>query len=61
MVKSLAQSLKETSPCAKMLYNLVEACIVSGMMEIYEDLKNDNCSYNQVIREIQDIWSKYKI
>lgn len=44
-----------------MLYNLVEACIVSGMMEIYEDLKNDNCSYNQVIREIQDIWSKYKI
>ena len=31
------------------------------MMEIYEDLKNDNCSYNQVIREIQDIWSKYKI
>lgn len=44
-----------------MLYNLVEACIVSGMMEIYEDLKNNNCSYNQVIREIQDIWSKYKI
>ena len=24
-----------------MLYNLVEACVVSGMMEIYEDLKND--------------------
>ncbi len=44
-----------------MLYNLVEACIVSGMMEIYEDLKNDNCSYNQVIREIQEIWYKYKI
>ena len=30
-----------------MLYNLVEACIVSGMMEIYEDLGNNNCSYNQ--------------
>ena len=44
-----------------MLYNLVEACIVSGMMEIYEDLKNNGCSYNQVIREIQDIWSKSKI
>lgn len=44
-----------------MLYNLVEACIVSGMMEIYEDLANSNCSYNQVTREIQDIWSKYKI
>ena len=44
-----------------MLYNLVEACIVSGMMEIYEDLLNNNCSYRQVIQEIQDIWSKYKI
>lgn len=44
-----------------MLYNLVEACIVSGMMEIYENLKNDNCNYNQVIREIQDVWSKYRI
>ena len=31
-----------------MLYNLVEACVVSGMMEIYEDLKNDGCSYNSV-------------
>ena len=44
-----------------MLYNLVEACIVTGMMEIYEDLKNDGCPYNQVIREIQEVWSKYKI
>lgn len=44
-----------------MLYNLVEACIVSGMMEIYEDLGSNSCSYNQVIYEIQDIWSKYKI
>lgn len=44
-----------------MLYNLVEACVVSGMMEIYEDLKNDGCSYNQVIHEIQDIWSKNQI
>ncbi len=44
-----------------MLYNLVEACIVSGMMEIYENLKNDSCSYNSVIEEIQLIWSKHKI
>lgn len=44
-----------------MLYNMIEACVVSGMMEIYENLKNDNCSYNQVIHEIQDIWSKCKI
>lgn len=44
-----------------MLYNLVEACIVNGMMEIYENLRNDNCSYNQVIYEIQKIWSNYKI
>lgn len=44
-----------------MLYNLVEACIVSGMMEIYESLKNEGCSYSSVIREIQVLWSNYKI
>lgn len=44
-----------------MLYNLVEACIVSGMMEIYENLKNDGCSYGSVISEIQNIWSKREI
>lgn len=44
-----------------MLYNLVEACIVSGMMEIYESLRNDGCSYNQVIQEIQKIWLRNKI
>ena len=44
-----------------MLYKLVEACVVSGMMEIYEDLKNDGCSYNSVISEIQNIWAKNEI
>ena len=44
-----------------LLYNLVEACVVSGMMEIYEDLKNDGCSYNSVISEIQNIWAKNEI
>lgn len=44
-----------------MLYNLVEACVVSGIMEIYEDLKNDGCSYNSVISEIQNIWAKNEI
>ena len=44
-----------------MLYNLVEACVVSGMMEIYEDLRNDGCSYNSLISEIQNIWVKHEI
>lgn len=44
-----------------MLYNLVEACVVSGMSEIYENLKNDACSYNSVINEIKVIWANYKI
>lgn len=44
-----------------MLYNLVEASVVSGMLEIYEDLKSSNCSYGQLIREIQIIWSKNQI
>lgn len=44
-----------------MLYNLIEACIVSGMLEIYEKLKADTCAYNDVISEIQKIWSNYQI
>lgn len=44
-----------------MLYNLVEACVVSGMMEIYERLKNSGCSYNDLITEFQTIWSNYQI
>jgi hypothetical protein len=31
-----------------MLYNLVEACIVSGMMEIYEDLVNNNLPQDEL-------------
>ncbi|WP_315266246.1 MAE_28990/MAE_18760 family HEPN-like nuclease [Selenomonas noxia] len=44
-----------------MLYNLVEACIVSGMLEIYEDLRTSHYSYNQVISKIQKVWYKHKI
>lgn len=44
-----------------MLYNLVEACVVNGMMEIYENLRNDACSYNSLIKEIQVIWANQKI
>ena len=44
-----------------MLYNLVEACVVSGMMEIYEHLKNNQNSYSDLIEEICVIWSNYEI
>lgn len=44
-----------------MLYNLVEACTVSGILEIYENLKSENCSYNSVICEIQKLWTKYQV
>lgn len=44
-----------------MLYNLVEACIVSGMLEIYESLKNSECGYDDLTEEIQKIWSDTKI
>ncbi len=44
-----------------MLYNLVESCTVSGIMEIYESLKNDNCSYGEVIDEIKNIWVAYQV
>ena len=44
-----------------MLYNLVEACTVNGMLEIYQNLKVDACTYNDVIDEIKNIWSKNKV
>lgn len=43
------------------VYNLVEACVVSGMLEIYESLKQSQSGYNELIEEIQSLWSKYKI
>ena len=39
-----------------MLYNLVESCTVSGILEIYERLKDDNCMYKDVIDEIKEMW-----
>lgn len=44
-----------------MLYNLVEATFTTGMLEIYDQLKSDGCSYANVIDEIQNIWRDYKI
>lgn len=44
-----------------MLYNLIEACVVSGLMEIYEELQRDGCSYNDVIDEIKAIWRNRQI
>ena len=44
-----------------MLYNLIEACIVSGMMEIYENLSQSQSGYNDLIEEIQRLWSNHRI
>lgn len=44
-----------------MLYNLVEATFTTGMLEIYDQLKSDECSYANVIDEIQNIWRDYKV
>lgn len=44
-----------------MLYNLVEACIIGGMLEIYENLKKEKCKYSSVKSEIQKIWTKQQL
>lgn len=44
-----------------MLYNLVEACITSGFVEIYDCIKDNNIAYKQLVKSIQDIWSNYEI
>jgi hypothetical protein len=44
-----------------MIYNLIEACVVNGLSEIYESIKNNSVAYGRLIKEIQSIWSNYKI
>lgn len=44
-----------------MLYNVVEATVTTGMLEIYEQLKNDSCTYSSLITEMQNIWRDYKV
>ena len=44
-----------------MLYNLIESTIINGLLEIYEKMTETNCSYQEVIDEIQDIWINWKI
>ena len=44
-----------------MLYYLVEATFTTGLLEIYEQLERENCSYGAGIDEIQNIWRDYKI
>lgn len=44
-----------------MLYNLVEATFTTGMLEIYEQVKQDGCSYESLIDEVQKIWRDYKV
>lgn len=44
-----------------MLYNLVEATFSAGMLEIYEIVKNEKCTYKMVIDEIKTVWRDAKI
>lgn len=44
-----------------MLYNLVEATFTTGMMELYDQVASEGCSYNSVIDELQEIWRNSKV
>ena len=44
-----------------MLYNIVEATVSTGMLEVYEHLKNDECTYSSLITALQNIWRDYKV
>lgn len=44
-----------------MLYNLVEATFTTGMMELYEQVATEGCSYSSVIDELQEIWRNSKV
>ena len=44
-----------------MLYNIVEATVNTGMLEIYEKLKNERYAYSDLIKELQNMWRDYKV
>lgn len=44
-----------------MLYNIVEATVTTGMLEVYEQLKNDECTYSSLITALQNMWRDYKV
>jgi len=44
-----------------MLYNLVEACVTSGFVEIYDSIKDNGLAYKDLIESIRNIWSNYEI
>ena len=44
-----------------MLYNLVESTVSTGMLEIYESIKNEACAYKNMVQELQTIWRDAKV
>ena len=44
-----------------MLYNLIEACITTGFIEIYEAIETYGNTYMELIEEFQRIWSDFKV
>jgi hypothetical protein len=44
-----------------MLYNLIEACITEGFVEIYDCIKDNKLAYKDLVDNIRNIWSNYEI
>lgn len=44
-----------------MLYNLIEACVVSGMTEIYSILEQSESAYEELVDQIQRLWTNNSI
>lgn len=43
-----------------MIYNLVESTVMGGILEIYDQLKSNGYTYNDVREEIKKIWFEFK-
>jgi len=43
-----------------MLYNMVESTVVGGILEIYDAVMSQGCSYRFVSSKIKDIWFEFK-
>ncbi|MGY8838680.1 MAG: MAE_28990/MAE_18760 family HEPN-like nuclease [Enterobacterales bacterium] len=42
------------------LYNLIESSIREGVLSIYEEIQDNQCSYSDIRDDIKKLWTRYK-
>jgi hypothetical protein len=43
-----------------MLYNIIEATIISAIAELYGEIRNEQCALNDVSEQLRDLWIDHR-